>query len=114
VAGSGSCHIWTTRAGGCLACWRRWIRGAAAELVDEFRLRDVRAHPAGLIEVVVGLSPQEADVLTLLGAGLTDQAIARQLGVSLRTARRRINAIMTRVHGSTRFQAGAAAHRGWL
>jgi DNA-binding CsgD family transcriptional regulator len=61
------------------------------------------------------LSPRDAEVLALLGTGLTDQAIARRLGVSLRTARRRINAIMATVHGSTRFQTGAAAaHRGWL
>jgi DNA-binding CsgD family transcriptional regulator/DNA-binding Lrp family transcriptional regulator len=62
-----------------------------------------------------GLDPQEARVLTMLGAGLTDQAIARQLGVSTRTARRRITAVMDLVHASTRFQAGmAATHRGWL
>jgi DNA-binding CsgD family transcriptional regulator/DNA-binding transcriptional ArsR family regulator len=62
-----------------------------------------------------GLDPQEARVLTMLGAGLSDQAIARQLGVSLRTARRRITAVMELVHASTRFQAGAAAaHRGWI
>jgi DNA-binding CsgD family transcriptional regulator/sugar-specific transcriptional regulator TrmB len=62
-----------------------------------------------------GLDPQEAKVLTMLGAGLSDQAIARQLGVSLRTARRRITAVMKLVHASTRFQAGAAAaHRGWI
>jgi DNA-binding CsgD family transcriptional regulator/DNA-binding Lrp family transcriptional regulator len=66
-------------------------------------------------EVADGLDPQEARVLTMLGAGLTDQAIARQLGVSIRTARRRITAVMDLVHASTRFQAGvAAAHRGWL
>ncbi|GAA0917807.1 helix-turn-helix transcriptional regulator [Virgisporangium aurantiacum] len=69
----------------------------------------VRAHAAD------GLDPQEATVLAMLGAGLTDQAIARQLGVSLRTARRRITAVMDLVHASTRFQAGmAAAHRGWI
>lgn len=62
-----------------------------------------------------GLDPQEARVLTMLAAGLSDQAIARQLGVSLRTARRRITTVMELVHASTRFQAGAAsAHRGWI
>jgi DNA-binding CsgD family transcriptional regulator len=61
------------------------------------------------------LDPRDAEVLALLGTGLTDQAIARRLGVSLRTARRRIAGITARLHGSTRFQAGAAAaHRGWL
>lgn len=62
-----------------------------------------------------GLGPAEARVLTMLGAGLSDQAIARQLGVSLRTARRRITAVLDLLHASTRFQAGAAAaHRNWI
>jgi DNA-binding CsgD family transcriptional regulator/sugar-specific transcriptional regulator TrmB len=61
------------------------------------------------------LTEQEAAVARLLGAGLTDQAIARQLGISSRTARRRIAMLMERLHATTRFEAGAAAvRRGWL
>jgi DNA-binding CsgD family transcriptional regulator/DNA-binding transcriptional ArsR family regulator len=76
------------------------------------RAQPIASAPAGADE---DLSPQEAQVLTMLSAGLTDQAIARQLGVSLRTARRRVTGVMDRVHASTRFQAGvAAAHRGWV
>jgi DNA-binding CsgD family transcriptional regulator len=60
------------------------------------------------------LDEQEALVVAMLGAGLTDQAIARHLEVSLRTARRRIAAVMEKVNATSRFQAGAAAaHRGW-
>ncbi|MBP2703944.1 helix-turn-helix transcriptional regulator [Microbispora sp. RL4-1S] len=61
--------------------------------------------------------PSEEDLLLLrmLKAGLKDQAIARQLGVSARTATRRISTIMTRMGAETRFQAGVeAAARGWL
>lgn len=76
------------------------------------RARPITADPGRAED---DLSTQEAAVLTMLSAGLTDQAIARQLGVSLRTARRRIAAVLDRVHASTRFQAGAAAaHRGWI
>jgi DNA-binding CsgD family transcriptional regulator/DNA-binding transcriptional ArsR family regulator len=76
------------------------------------RARPINPAPAGTGD---DLTDQEAEVLTMLGAGLTDQAIARQLGVSLRTARRRVSTVMDRVHASTRFQAGAAAaHRGWI
>jgi DNA-binding CsgD family transcriptional regulator len=60
-----------------------------------------------------GLSPAEHEMLQLLGTGLKDEAIARQLGVSMRTARRRISALLTRLDSSSRFQAGAeAARRG--
>lgn len=76
------------------------------------RATPIVAVPARAVD---GLGPQEAKVLTMLGAGLSDQAIARQLGVSLRTARRRITTVMELVHATTRFQAGAAAaHRGWI
>ncbi|MGW4501592.1 helix-turn-helix transcriptional regulator [Micromonospora sp. NPDC004336] len=61
------------------------------------------------------LTEQEAAVARLLGAGLTDQAIARQLGISSRTARRRIAMMMERLGATTRFEAGVAAvRRGWL
>jgi DNA-binding CsgD family transcriptional regulator len=61
------------------------------------------------------LTEQEAVVARLLGAGLTDQAIARQLGISSRTARRRIAMVMERLGATTRFEAGVAAvRRGWL
>lgn len=42
-------------------------------------------------------------------------AIARQLGVSVRTATRRVAALMRSLDSSTRFQAGVAAReRGWV
>ncbi|MGW3985205.1 helix-turn-helix domain-containing protein [Streptomyces mirabilis] len=61
--------------------------------------------------------PSEEDMLLLrmLKAGLKDQAIARQLGISARTATRRIATVMTSLGASTRFQAGVeATARGWL
>lgn len=61
------------------------------------------------------LDDREALVVAMLGAGLTDQAIARHLDVSLRTARRRIASVIEKVNATSRFQAGAAAaHRGWV
>lgn len=50
-----------------------------------------------------------------LAAGEKDEQIARALGVSLRTVRRRIAAIMTELGVDSRFQAGVEAVRqGWL
>jgi DNA-binding NarL/FixJ family response regulator len=61
------------------------------------------------------LTDRDVAVLRLMSAGLKDEAIARQLGVSTRTMRRRILHLMDLLHASTRFQAGAqAARRGWI
>ncbi|MEU9075898.1 LuxR C-terminal-related transcriptional regulator [Kitasatospora sp. NPDC004745] len=62
-----------------------------------------------------GLTPQEHTALTLLSDGHTDEAIAKRLGVSPRTARRIANDLMERLDARSRFQAGVrAAQAGWL
>ena len=54
-----------------------------------------------------------AQVLELLVMGAKDETIARQLGISLRTVRRRVAEFMDEVGATTRFQAGMeAARRG--
>ncbi|HEX7744844.1 MAG TPA: hypothetical protein VF462_06245 [Micromonosporaceae bacterium] len=53
----------------------------------------------------------DEDLLALLSAGLKDEAIARQLGVSLRTVHRRTSQLLDRVGARTRFQAGLRAAR---
>ncbi|OWA19285.1 helix-turn-helix transcriptional regulator [Streptomyces sp. CS227] len=62
-----------------------------------------------------GLSPQEAETLRLLGQGLTDEAVAKRLGVSSRTARRIAADLLEKLDARSRFQAGAkAVAKGWL
>ncbi|HEV8562194.1 MAG TPA: helix-turn-helix domain-containing protein [Actinophytocola sp.] len=59
------------------------------------------------------LSSRDQQLLALLAAGLTDQAIARKLGVALRTVERRVRRMMDGLGARTRFQAGLqAAARG--
>ncbi|MFL6141922.1 MAG: LuxR C-terminal-related transcriptional regulator [Labedaea sp.] len=59
------------------------------------------------------LSTKDQQLLALLAAGLTDQAIARKLGVALRTVERRVRRMMDGLGARTRFQAGLqAAARG--
>ncbi|HYH35275.1 MAG TPA: LuxR C-terminal-related transcriptional regulator [Nocardioides sp.] len=54
-------------------------------------------------------------VLEQLLEGSTDEAIARALGVSLRTVRRRVATMMAELGADSRFQAGVeAARRGWV
>ncbi len=53
-------------------------------------------------------------LLTMLAAGQKDEAIARYLGVSLRTVRRRVSLLMEEHGAHTRFQLGIAAERRGL
>ncbi|SDT78931.1 regulatory protein, luxR family [Streptomyces sp. TLI_053] len=71
---------------------------------------DPRPEDAG-----TGLSPGERELLRLLSTGLTDDAAAKRLGVSVRTVRRQMAALMERLEAASRFEAGLkAAQRGWL
>ncbi|MEV4472295.1 helix-turn-helix domain-containing protein [Nonomuraea sp. NPDC049504] len=61
-----------------------------------------------------GDASPDPELFTLLAAGLKDEAVARQLGVSLRTVHRRVSELMELLGARTRFQAGLlAARRGW-
>jgi DNA-binding CsgD family transcriptional regulator len=61
------------------------------------------------------LSERDRTIITLMAAGLTDDAIARRLQLSRRTVVRGITALLDRLGATTRFQAGVqAANRGWL
>jgi DNA-binding NarL/FixJ family response regulator len=58
---------------------------------------------------VPDLGLEAREILRALGAGLTDEAAARQLGTSLRTYRRRVAELMTALEAGSRFQAGMRA-----
>ena len=61
------------------------------------------------------VTPAQHKVLELMAEGLHDDAIARRTGISTTTVRRHIAAIMDRLAVTSRFAAGAAAHRrGWI
>ncbi len=54
-------------------------------------------------------------LLDLLARGVKDERIARTVGLSLRTVRRRIAELLVELGVDSRFQAGAeAVRRGWL
>ncbi|MET9066527.1 helix-turn-helix domain-containing protein [Streptosporangium sandarakinum] len=86
-------------------------------LVELFEVYWERGRPLTGLPQTADEQPPEEDllVLRLLNAGLKDEAIGRHLGVSARTATRKIAAVVERLGVTTRFQAGAAAAaRGWL
>jgi sugar-specific transcriptional regulator TrmB len=61
------------------------------------------------------LKPEERELLQLLARGMKDEAIGRQLGISIRTVRRMINTLSSRMDTTSRFALGArAVMRGWL
>jgi DNA-binding CsgD family transcriptional regulator len=62
-----------------------------------------------------GLTEQQTAVLRLLASGSKDEAIARSLGVSVRTVTRIVAELMGELGATSRFQAGVLAARlGWL
>ncbi|NEY30950.1 erythropoiesis-stimulating protein [Streptomyces sp. PRKS01-65] len=61
------------------------------------------------------LTARQREVLQMLAAGLTDEAISRKLGVSERTVGRHVAELITQLQAESRFQAGFnAARLGWL
>ncbi len=61
------------------------------------------------------LSDAEARLVQMLAAGLRDAAIARELGVTPGTVRRKITNLLERLGASSRFEAGVrAVERRWL
>jgi sugar-specific transcriptional regulator TrmB/DNA-binding CsgD family transcriptional regulator len=60
------------------------------------------------------LEETDARIMSLLVAGLTDQAVAARLGLSLRTVQRRVGQLMKLTGAQTRLQLGLQAARlGW-
>jgi DNA-binding CsgD family transcriptional regulator len=70
---------------------------------------------APLDEVTADSGEHRRFLLEQLASGAQDEQIARRLGLSLRTVRRRVADMMSELDATSRFQAGVeAARRGWL
>lgn len=80
------------------------VTGALAALFDQLWMR---------AEPIVGQEDGWAPVLTLLAQGMPDETIARILGLSVRTVRRRIAEAMEELNAPSRFTLGVEwAKRG--
>ncbi|MEE1758654.1 MULTISPECIES: helix-turn-helix transcriptional regulator [unclassified Streptomyces] len=104
----------SSEAGGyCAAVVRH---SAVTEALQKlFDLAWQQATPLGQPVGEGELSEGERTLTRLLAAGMKDEAVARHLGVSLRTLRRRVSELQDRLGAASRFQLGArAAQRGWL
>ena len=94
------------------------LLNALATLFEVFWDRALPLSFSSQAGIELGMEEDDGErgpLLALLTSGLTDEAIAHQLGVSIRTVRRRIRRLMDHLGAISRFQAGLqAAKRGWL
>lgn len=92
--------------------------GLVVSLISVFEQAWNSAVPLGArvpVDAATGLSAMDRELLRLLASGLTDEAAGRRLGVSARTIRRQMAALMEHLDAASRFEAGLkAAQRGWL
>jgi DNA-binding NarL/FixJ family response regulator len=90
------------------------VRGSALIRVlvgfyEDLWLRAVpyeQAHTQDGASVAAQLTVQERTVVRLLAGGLSDDQIARKMGVHRRTVQRAVAKLMERLHASSRFEAG--------
>ena len=82
--------------------------GEAADVVIARREAPARAEPDD-----IELTPRELDVLALMAEGASNKAIARQLGISVHTAKFHAGSILDKLDATGRTDAVAhAARRG--
>lgn len=90
-------------------------RGLVEALTLLFEQYWDRSLPVSGIDRIDTRSDVRRFLLEQLAAGAQDEQIARRLGVSLRTVRRRVAELMQELGADSRFQAGVeAVRRGWL
>lgn len=72
-----------------------------------------RERPKATEPAEIELTPRELDVLALLAEGASNKAIARQLGISVHTAKFHVGSILDKLDATGRTDAVAhAARRG--
>jgi DNA-binding NarL/FixJ family response regulator len=92
-----------------------WHSAVTEALQKLFEMAWQQATPLGQPVGDGELTEGERALIRLLAAGMKDEAVARHLGVSLRTLRRRVSELQERLGAASRFQLGVrAAQRGWL
>jgi DNA-binding NarL/FixJ family response regulator len=88
--------------------------GILDALIAYYEAEWARAYPLPMAKGPAPVDDVDRQVLALLLAGLTDQAVASQLGLSLRSVQRRIAALMEVAGVTTRIQLGwHAGQHGW-
>lgn len=102
-----------------------WERGLPLTVASQRQVEDLRAaldvaddgSHAAAADGRAGPPPtrEQQSILALIGSGLTDEAIAARLGISVRSLRRRSQKLMSDLGATNRFQLGVeATRRGWV
>ena len=68
-------------------------------------------HTKQPMEDLLGLTPREAEVLTLVARGHTNREIAEELVISIKTTGHHVSHILHKLDVATRADAAAIAHR---
>ena len=90
-------------------------QGLVEALIMLFELMWERAAPVPDLDFGEARPDLRRFLLQQLAAGAKDEQIARTLGISLRTVRRRVAELLIELGVDSRFQAGMeAVRRGWL
>ena len=79
--------------------------------LDPDAARRQPAAPKHDLEELLGLTPREAEVLTLVARGLTNREIAAELVISVKTASVHVSHILRKLDAPNRLEAAAIAHR---
>jgi DNA-binding CsgD family transcriptional regulator len=104
-------EIWGTTSGSRLLIRQPAMVAACVAYFDELWSHAVTTPGFGT-ELALD---DRRQLLDLLARGAKDEQIARTLGVSLRTVRRRVASLLAELGVDSRFQAGMeAVRRGWL
>ena len=91
------------------------LLSALIELFEAFWRMAVSITPGSQADTHEEPTTGTRRLMALLSAGLTDESIARELGVSERTVHRRVSRLQQLLGAQTRFQLGVqASRRGWL
>ena len=104
----------TSAADAIMAAVDALMAGLIALAPDFVRLLAATA-PSLPVDAPNPLTAREREVLNLLAAGLTNRAIAQQLGITPHTVKYHVNAIMSKLHAQSRTEAVVrATQRGLI
>ena len=80
------------------------VRAPGSVPTDGFRAAGEDAPPL--------LTPREAEILTLVGEGMSNKAVARALGISVHTVKFHLEALFAKLDATSRAEAVAKGLRG--
>lgn len=88
------------------------LRAVAAGLLVRVPARNPHDGFAAVDEAPALLTPREAEILALVGQGMSNKAVARTLGISVHTVKFHLEALFAKLEATSRAEAVAKGLRG--